>query len=317
MKYYELKKGTYRKQGIEEEEIWQIFMNIFNKGISKKTTSYKFGLIHSIIESIKTNPRKNTFAFTELFTPFTEVYWELVVKNHLYQITSSQVSTIYKILMKFIFQNPQYRDDDFEAVEADLKRELVENVLEKCSRNVLGALYGDSDEFFYSFSKTEKSLTINPTFRLFLVKYSSIIERVNKYQWLKFLSERNPTRLIDIGLLEGSKKHDYIYNFELFWRDICSTIEPGMTIFTFGRERPNEIVEISDNGILVKKTGEPTLVSMEIIKNAWLYLVNDGVLFRDEYDKASYRSSFICALFSRLDYIEENLEEKTSIKLKF
>jgi hypothetical protein len=315
MNYNKLKKGNYREEDIKEEEIWQIFMNIFNKGISKKTASYKFGLIHSLIECIKTNPGKNTFSFIELFTPFTELYWDLVVKNHLYQITSGQISTIYKILMKFIFKNPQYREDDFEAVEDGLKQELVEKVSEKCSRNVLGALYGDSNEFFYSFSKKEKSLTINPKFRLFLVKYSSIIERVNKFQWLKFLSERNPTRLIDLGMLKGSKKNENFYNFELFWRDICSTIEPGMTIFTLGRDRPNEIVEISDDGILVKTTSEPKMVSMEMIIKAWLNLVNDGVLFRDEHEKATYRSSFICALFSRLYYVDEKVNGRTFIKL--
>jgi len=315
MSYHKLKEGEYKDEEIEDDKIWQIFMNIFNKGISKKTASYKFGLIHSILECIKHNPGKNRFTFMEIFAPFTEIYWGLIVEAKLYQVSSGIISSIYKIITKFIFENPQYRGAEYEIIEDDLKHNLIEKVSGKCSRNVFGALFGDSDEYFYSFSKDKQTISINPRFRIFLVKYLSIIERVNKYQWLKFLSERNPKRIIDINLLENSKKYEHIYNFELFWRDICSKIEPGMIIYTLGRDKPNEITKIGDEGLMVKTEAEPKLISIKMIKKAWLNLVNDGVLFRDEHKKASYRSSFISALFSTLDYIEENLKGKISIRL--
>ncbi|HEC39762.1 hypothetical protein LCGC14_0525800 [marine sediment metagenome] len=89
-----------------------------------------------------------------------------------------------------------------------------------------------------------------------------------------------------------------------------------MTIFTLKQQKANEIFEINDNGILVKTEKGTELVKIQWIKQAWENLVNDGVLYRDEHEKSTYRSSFILSLLSQFDFIEVIRKGRLRIKLK-
>jgi len=97
---------------------------------------------------------------------------------------------------------------------------------------------------------------------------------------------------------------------------IQHTFELPITIFTLKRQKANEILEINDNGILVKTEKGTKLVKIEWIKQAWKNLVNDGILYRDEHEKSTYRSSFILSLFSHFDFIVTSSKGRLSIKLK-
>jgi len=105
-------------------------------------------------------------------------------------------------------------------------------------------------------------------------------------------------------------------SFDELWVKIQHTFEPPITIFTLKRQKVNEILEINDIGFLVKTEKGTKLVKIEWIKQAWENLVNDGVLYRDEHEKSSYRSSFIFSLFSQFDFIETSSKGRLSIKLK-
>ena len=89
-----------------------------------------------------------------------------------------------------------------------------------------------------------------------------------------------------------------------------------MTIFTLKQQKANEILEINENGILVKTEKGTELVKIEWIKQAWENLVNDGVLYRDEHEKSTYRSSFILSLLSQFNFIETSSKGRLSIKLR-
>ena len=106
----------------------------------------------------------------------------------------------------------------------------------------------------------------------------------------------------------------------LSFDDLCGKIQnkfvPPMTIFTLKQHKANEILEINDNGIVVKTEKGTELVKIEWIKQAWKNLVNDGILYRDEHEKSTYRSSFILSLFSQFEFIETSLKGRLSIKLK-
>ena len=208
------------------------------------------------------------------------------------------------------------RGEDFEAISTELKDSLLTQVVNKCSRNVFGALFGDSEEYFYSFTKKEGYIELNPLLSKFLVKYGKIIEKVNSYEWLKFLHERNPHRAIDVSIFESDKKNPKILSFNEFWLKIQDKFDPPIEIYTLRQQRANKILEINDNGILVETERGTELVKIELIKKAWDNLVEERVLYRDEHEKSTYRSSFILALFSQLDFIEADTKGRTHIKLK-
>ena len=105
-------------------------------------------------------------------------------------------------------------------------------------------------------------------------------------------------------------------SFDEFWAIIQDKFQPPMTIFTLRKQKANEILEISDDGILVKTEKGTKLVKIEWVKQAWENLVKDGVLYRDEHEKSSYRSCFILYLFSHFEFIEASLKGRLSIKLK-
>lgn len=105
-------------------------------------------------------------------------------------------------------------------------------------------------------------------------------------------------------------------SFDELWVKIQHRIEPPITIFTLKRQKTNEILEINDKGILVKTEKGTNLVNIELIKKAWENLVKDGVLYRNEHEKSTYRSSFILSLFSQFNFIVTSLKGRLSIKLK-
>lgn len=71
----------------------------------------------------------------------------------------------------------------------------------KCKRYVVGALFEDTNRLFYSFSKKEEWIQINPKMYEFLCKHKIIIEKLNYYEWAHFLERVNEesvaTKLLD------------------------------------------------------------------------------------------------------------------------
>jgi len=202
IEYSNLTEGIYKKTELSEEEIWMIFIKIFSPSETTKVASYKFGLIHSIIDNLENLTDDLKLNFDQLFLSFTAIYWKLVIKHKLYQISGNLLSSIYRILTKYLVAHPNSRISDFNSINNDDKNDLIKEIANKCSRNVFGALFGDSEEYFYSFNLKEQLIQLNPLFREFLSKYKQIISKLNYYEWLKFLASRNPNRKIDIDIFE-------------------------------------------------------------------------------------------------------------------
>lgn len=88
---------------------------------------------------------------------------------------------------------------------------------------------------------------------------------------------------------------------------IRRTVTPGQVISTLGLGKPNRIVEIGPDGILVETersvrlgTG-PRLVPAELLESDWETLVSTGTLTSAN---ASHRGSFTGALFALFDDVE-------------
>ena len=104
--------------------------------------------------------------------------------------------------------------------------------------------------------------------------------------------------------------------FEDVWQKIQSKIEPDMIIYTLKQKKANKISELNDSGILVKTERGTELVKVELIRKAWENLVKDGILYRDEHEKSTYRSSFILTLLSQFDFIDASSKGRLSITLR-
>ena len=200
--YSNLAEGEYKKGQLTEEEIWKIFIKIFSTSESTKVASYKFALIHSIIENLENLTDDLKMNFDQLFLSFTIIYWKLVIRHKLYQISGNLLSSIYRILTKYLVAHPNSRLSYFNSINDNDKNDLIKEIANKCSRNVFGALFGDSEEYFYSFNLKKQLIQLNPLFREFLSKYKQIIRKLYYYEWLKFLERRNPNRKIEIDIFE-------------------------------------------------------------------------------------------------------------------
>ena len=93
--------------------------------------------------------------------------------------------------------------------------------------------------------------------------------------------------------------------FEWIWSEIKTRVKKGESIYSLSEDRPNKIKEINEKGIKVKTDSGEGFVSIDKIKHAWKNLVQDGILYQFNHEKATYRSSFMLALFSELPIVEK------------
>ena len=107
------------------------------------------------------------------------------------------------------------------------------------------------------------------------------------------------------------------YNWNVIWTQLQKICEEKQVIETLSQQQKKNFIEnISSEGITVNTDKGTRLVSIELLRQAWEHLVNDGKLLLNEHEKSTYRSSFICALLSELDYVSINYKRPISIYLK-
>ncbi len=124
--------------------------------------------------------------------------------------------------------------------------------------------------------------------------------------------------LIENASEEFSTKyfHNLFLNFDRIWIQIKQIIAKQPVIYTLKQKKSNTIVEYDDTGFHVQTEKGTTKIGIEKIEKAWLNLVSDGYLERDDHRKATYRSSFLLSLFSQLSFVEINEGPPLLIKLK-
>jgi len=96
-----------------------------------------------------------------------------------------------------------------------------------------------------------------------------------------------------------------VKNFTNVWGDIVNIIESNNEIKTLTYNNINKVIKITEDGLMVT-TGKnnPELVKKEWIRDTWDVLVSKKAITKDDLPgKAIYRSSFIMALLSNLDYV--------------
>lgn len=61
----------------------------------------------------------------------------------------------------------------------------------KCKENVVGALFRDSRDTLFSFSKKGEYIQLNPLVYQFMTKYKKILEKMNYFKWAEYLEKVN------------------------------------------------------------------------------------------------------------------------------
>jgi hypothetical protein len=189
----ELKEGKYEDRILTEDELWSALMGVFSPS-SKKDTTYKFGFLKSIIDNTYNVDENYQLTFDQLFGKFTEIYWNLILKYKLRQKAPNKVNRttyleqiLYATKEKYLLQE----HIPFESLPEEYKQETIRQVKIKCKQNVVGALYGDTKGQFYSFSKKEEWIKLNPQMHDFICKHKLLIEKINYFEWAKFLEAAN------------------------------------------------------------------------------------------------------------------------------
>lgn len=89
----------------------------------------------------------------------------------------------------------------YESLTADMMIDISHQIKIKCKKYVVGALFEDTKKLFYSFSKKYEWLQINPAMYEFICKHKVVIEKLNYYEWARFLEKVNEesiaTKLLD------------------------------------------------------------------------------------------------------------------------
>ncbi|MBQ9220460.1 HNH endonuclease [Succinivibrio sp.] len=195
---WNLSEGSYDPRRIlTEEDLNDIFSVLFSNQ-SKNTTSYKFGFLKAILDNLYNVDINLSLSFTSIFAKFAESYWNLVLVHKLKQCRGASQGKIYDILHEEWNNLPENNGRventnviPFESLSAESQVKIISNVTKECSKYVVGATYADSKGNFYSFSKKSKTITFNPVVYQYLLRHKTMIEKVNYFEWAKFLHEVN------------------------------------------------------------------------------------------------------------------------------
>lgn len=185
-----------------EDNVIATVNRALSSGNSMHATTYKYAFFKSILDNVFNVDLDTMFlSYDQLVIRFTEIYWNLVLKFHLKQQTTTahhEYTNVEKVLFEFCKDyNFNYQDKlsifPFESLRSDLQLEITKKIKKVMMRNVVAAFCGDTDDQFYHFNKKDKSegIILNHDVYVALVKYKTVFEKQNYYEWIKYLEKAN------------------------------------------------------------------------------------------------------------------------------
>lgn len=217
---FDLKEALYVDRPLSDDEMWSAFAYLFSSK-SRNDTSYKFGFLKAILDNLYNVDDKLTLTFDQLFSKFAEVYWNLVLKHHIRQKKAGKLNRTTALEHALLDTQMRFTIAEgvpFESLSSEMMLYLCRNVKQKCKENVVGALYADLSGVFYSFSKKGEWLQFNPQMYEFVCKHKVAIEKLNYYEWAKFLEKVNNDSAVDhlLNKIDESAKRNNLN----YYRDI-------------------------------------------------------------------------------------------------
>ncbi|AOZ95352.1 HNH endonuclease [Butyrivibrio hungatei] len=196
---YQLKKAEYVDRPLSEDEMWSAFAYLFSSK-SHNDTSYKYGFLKAIIDNLYNTDDKLKLNFDQLFSKFAEIYWNLVLKHHIKQKNPGKLDRRSRLETILFESQEKYNIIEgipFESLACDMRIDICKRVKSDCKNNVVGALYADLGGLFYSFSLSGEWIQLNPRMYEFACKHKVAIEKLNYYEWARFLERVNEDNVID------------------------------------------------------------------------------------------------------------------------
>ncbi len=173
-------------------------------GNVRRDTSYKFVFFKSILDNLFNVDLKSEpecfLSFDTISLRFAEIYWNLVVRFGLKQrplYTNGNKATVERIFEEFCQRLGIPMGEvgfPFESLRQDLQLELSKAMKKSIVKKyVLGAFCADTGGQFYHFSTKRRwdGIYLNKSFFTVLAKYRSDFEKINYFEWIKFLEGIN------------------------------------------------------------------------------------------------------------------------------
>ncbi|HEO8420528.1 HNH endonuclease [Niallia sp. FSL W8-0635] len=188
---FKLQIGEMRTEYLTDKEIWGHFNYIFSSK-SKNSTTYKYVLIKSMLENLYNVNDSLELSYDRLFSSFAKIYWNLVIHHQLNQINmTGKKAEVQNILLDIQSQFNIPSTLVFDKLSPELQVEVINKVKKKCKLNVMGALYGDTDQTIYDFNNKTEMLRYNQTFYSFMQRFQRILNYLTNYQLAVFLEKFN------------------------------------------------------------------------------------------------------------------------------
>lgn len=217
-----LKEEKYKEGPLSDDEMWSAFAYLFSSK-SVNDTSYKYGFLKSILDNLYNVDSRMVLTFDQLFTKFTEIYWNLVLKHHIKQKNPGKLNRRSELENVLEYGKEKYsivEEIPFEKLSTEMSIDICHRVKMKCKENVVGALYADLGGLFYSFSKKGEWIQINPIMYQFVCKHKVAIEKLNYYEWAKFLEKVNDNNAVDHLLVKIDESTLRTRKSLAYYRDI-------------------------------------------------------------------------------------------------
>lgn len=191
---YNLKEGKLIREHMDQDEFWNILKKVFSSKI-RTTTTYKYCLFKSILDNIFNCDRNFKLTFDQLFDTAAEIYWNQVFVFEIRQCISSKgmkASKIETVINETVEKYKIETGTRYEFLKETIQSELKRRVKTEMSRYVLGALFENTNSRFYEFSIADAYVKIHPNVYDYLIRHKYLVEKLNYYEWLRFLEKVNP-----------------------------------------------------------------------------------------------------------------------------
>ena len=187
---WDLKVAEMQKTYLTHKDIWQSVHHFYYHG--KTTTTYKYGFLKSLLESISSVNEQFEISFNHLFYSFTKIYWNLVIHIQLWQSNSQKApSSVQKVLEEFATTYAIPKEWNFDQLPASQQLQLIEAVKKVGKKYVIGATYSDFNGEIYSFDLKKEYLKLHPAYYSFFQTHKRMLTNITNYQLALFLEKFN------------------------------------------------------------------------------------------------------------------------------
>ncbi|SEH83569.1 HNH endonuclease [Halobacillus karajensis] len=211
---HKLRVGELQALYLTEEQIWRTFTTILTTR-SKKSATYKYGLLKAMIENLYQVDEKEVVTYEQLAYSFAKIYWNLVIHHHgLEQGTSG--SAVVNRLIEIQREEGIPKDITFDKLDATIQVKATTRIKTVMKTNVFGALYGDTQGSFYAFDHKEERFQFNRAVLSFMRKYQLLMVDLVNYHMAKMIEKLNDVPHINYLLekVESIAKRSTLKPFE-------------------------------------------------------------------------------------------------------